>query len=75
MSPNRSKPIQIKYENANDYKPNPDSDYFVADSKQDHLKLRVLRTGQKTWVYDYLYNGKRKRHSFGELAKEVKAKD
>ena len=74
MSPNRSKPIQIKYENASDYKPNPDSDYFVADSKQDHLKLRVLRTGQKTWVYDYLYNGKRKRHSFGELAKEAKGK-
>ena len=72
MSQNKQNKIQIKYENAINYKPNPDSDYFVSDLLQNHLKLRVLRSGSKVWVYDYIYNGKRKRHTFGKLSKERK---
>ena len=52
---------------------NPDSDYFVSDLLQNHLKLRVLQSGSKVWVYDYIYNNKRKRYTFGKLAKERKA--
>ena len=72
MSQNKQNKIQIKYENAINYKPNPDSDYFVSDLLQNHLKLRVLQSGSKVWVYDYIYRGKRKRHTFGTLAKERK---
>ena len=72
MSQNHNKKIQIKYENAINYKPDADSDYFVSDLLQNHLKLRVLRSGSKVWVYDYIYRGKRKRHTFGTLAKERK---
>ena len=56
MSQNKQNKIQIKYENAINYKPNPDSDYFVSDLLQNHLKLRVLQSGSKVWVYDYIYN-------------------
>ena len=70
MSQNKQNKIQIKYENAINYKPNPDSDYFVSDLLQNHLKLRVLQSGSKVWVYDYIYNNKRKRYTFGKLAKE-----
>ena len=73
MSQNKQNKIQIKYENAINYKPNPDSDYFVSDLLQNHLKLRVLQSGSKVWVYDYIYNNKRKRYTFGKLAKERKA--
>ena len=72
MSQRPTEAIQIKYENAINYKPDQDTDYYVSDSLQKHLKLRVLRSGTKTWVYDYLLNGRRKRHAFGELAKERK---
>ena len=34
MSQNKQNKIQIKYENAINYKPNPDSDYFVSDLLQ-----------------------------------------
>ena len=72
MSQKHKNKIQIKYENAINYKPDLDNDYFVSDLLQNHLKLRVLRSGNKVWVYDYIYNGKRKRHTFGCLAKERK---
>ena len=72
LNRNYSKPIQIKFENAINYKSNPDCDYYVSDLLQRHLKLRVLKSGNKVWVYDYIYNGKRKRHTFGSLAKERK---
>ena len=54
MSQNKQNKIQIKYENAINYKPNPDSDYFVSDLLQNHLKLRVLQSGSKVWGYEYI---------------------
>ena len=35
MSQNHNKKIQIKYENAINYKPDADSDYFVSDLLQN----------------------------------------
>ncbi len=72
MSQNFKTKIQIKYENAINYKPDADNDYYVSDLLQNHLKLRVHKKGSKVWVYDYIYRGKRKRHTFGTLAKERK---
>ena len=39
MSQNHNKKIQIKYENAINYKPDADSDYFVSDLLQNHLRF------------------------------------
>lgn len=72
MSQKPKNKIQIKYENAINYPIDQDRDYTVSDLLQNHLKLKVLMSGTKVWVYDYIYNNKRKRYTFGKLAKERK---
>jgi len=60
--------VEIRYENAINYIPDLDRPYFVTDSKQSHLKLRVMQQGSKTFFYDYMWNGKRCRHRLGTLS-------
>ena len=72
MSQKPKNKIQIKYKNAINYPVDQDRDYTVSDLLQNHLKLKVLMSGTKVWVYDYIYNAKRKRYTFGKLANERK---
>ena len=60
--------VEIRYENAINYIPEIDRPYFVTDSKQSHLKLRVMQQGSKTFFYDYMWNGKRCRQRLGTLS-------
>ena len=60
--------VEIRYENAINYIPDLDRPYFVTDSKQSHLKLRVMQQGSKTFFYDYMWNGKRCRQRLGTLS-------
>jgi integrase len=73
-----SKSVEIKYDNAINYKADPDNDIYVSD-KQPHLKLRIFPNSKKgssqgkKFYYDYYWNGKRKRHLIGELSKDNKS--
>ncbi len=60
--------VEIRFENAINYIPDLDRPYFVTDSKQSHLKLRVMQQGSKTFFYDYMWNGKRCRQRLGTLS-------
>ena len=56
-------PVEIRRKNALDYPTDPDNHYRVADITK-HLKLRVLKTGTRNWEYDYIWEGRRQKHSF-----------
>ena len=60
--------VEIRYDNAKNYIPDLDRPYFVTDSIQSHLKLRVMQQGSKTFFYDYMWNGTRCRQRLGTLS-------
>ena len=57
------KPVLIKLKNALEYPYDPDTDYRVSDTTK-HLKLRILRSGNRNWEYDYIHRGKRQKYSW-----------
>ena len=69
------KPVQIRFDNAIHYPVDKDRHYFVSDTTK-HLKLRILKSAidgkpeGRSFVYDYYWQGKRKRYVLGQIAKD-----